>query len=113
MPLPQYVSLQQLLLLAYTVNNQFLDSARSITLDAFCNSWTVVNLGNIWVNVNGMLLKGYPVGHPELVGASTGATGNYGEVYKGLVQITDARNTPGSGTTDFNLLFIQKVYVFS
>jgi hypothetical protein len=67
-------------------------------------------MGDIWVNVNGILLKGYPVGHPELIGASMGATGNFGEIYRGLVQINSAESTPGSGTTEFYCIFIQKIY---
>lgn len=105
-----YLTLQQTPLLAYSINSQDIVTSESITLDPLCNSWTVINLGDVWVNVNGMLLKGYPIGHPELTGASIGATGNYGEVYKGLVQITSAQTTPGSGTTVFYCLFIQKVY---
>lgn len=105
-----YLTMAQLPLLAYSFNSQDVTGSESITLDPLCNSWTVTNLGDVWVTVNGILLKGYPAGQPGLVGASLGVTGNFGEVYRGLVQINSAQNTPGSGTTQFLCLFIQKVY---
>lgn len=107
-----YLSLQQLPLLAFSINSQDVYSSDSMTLDPFCNSWTVVNLGDVWVTVNGILLKGYPPGQPGLIGGSVGCTGNFGEVYKGLVQINSAETTSGSGTTQFYCVFIQKIYSF-
>jgi hypothetical protein len=105
-----FLNQSQLPLLVYSISQQPIYDSKSIVLDPFCNSWTVVNLGDVWVTVNGMLLKGYPVGHPELTGSSIGATGNYGEIYRGLVNVNSAESTTGSGTTEFFCLFIQKIY---
>jgi len=93
-------------------NTSIVDCAgpRSVPAGAYCNSWTVQNLGDIWVTVNGILLKGYPIGHPELTGAATGVSGNYGEVYQGNISIQSAQTTPGSGTTDFHCVVILKSY---
>jgi len=110
MAYPKLLTSQEIGFLGYSLNHQDITASKSITLDPFCNSWTVINMGDIWVTVNGILLKGYPIGHPELTGASMGATGNFGEIYKGLVQINSAQNAPGSGTTEFFCMFIQKCY---
>lgn len=109
---PTYLQLQQLSLLGYSINSQDIRKTTSCVIDPFCNSWTIVNIGDVWVTVNGTLVKGYPIGHPELTGASLSATGNFGEVYKGLVQVNEASTTPGSGTTVFHCIFIQKIYNF-
>lgn len=84
--------------------------SKSVPADPFCNSWIVQNIGDVWVTVNGILLKGYPIGHPELTGAAVGVTGNYGEIYQGNINVQSAETTPGSGTTDFHVLIIQKCY---
>jgi len=110
---PTYLTFQQLPLLAYGMNYQEITESTSCTIDPFCNSWTIINLGDIWVTVNGMLLKGYPPGHPELTGASTGQNGNFGEVFKGNISVQSAVTTAGSGTTQFLVLFMQKIYNLS
>lgn len=105
-----FVQLQQIPLLQYSISSQTLNNPGSVFYDPFCNSWTIVNLGDIWVTVNGILVKGHPVGHPDLTGSSIGAQGNYGEIYKGNIQVNSAQTTTGSGSTSFLLVFIQKVY---
>lgn len=108
-----FLGFQQIPFLAFTSTFQTLQLSTSCTIDPYCNSWTVVNLGDIWVTVNGILLKGFPPGHPELTGASTGVNGNYGEIFRGNVDVQSAQTTAGSGTTIFLCVFIQKVYVFN
>jgi hypothetical protein len=110
--LPNFLNFQQIPFLAFTTNFQELIGSTSCSIDPFCNAWEVINLGDIWVNVNGILLKGFPPGHPELTGASIGVAGQYGEIFKGNVNVQSAATTPGSGTTQFLCLFIQKTYVF-
>lgn len=106
----QFVTFNQLAFLGFFTAVQDAYDSKSFPADPFCNSWTVTNVGDIWVTVNGILLKGYPIGHPDLVGASVGVTGNYGEVYKGNINIQSAQTTTGSGTTVFHVIVIQKCY---
>ena len=107
---PTILQIHQVPFLAYSISHQDVTDSQSITLDPFCNSWTVINMGDVWVNVNGILLKGHPIGQPDLIGASLSATGNYGEIYKGLVNIQSAATTPGSGSTRMYCIIIQKTY---
>lgn len=100
----------QIAFLTFGVTMNEYSAPKSVVLDPLCNSWVVQNIGDIWVTVNGILLKGHPVGHPELTGAAVGVSGNYGEVFKGILNIQSAETTPGSGSTSFLVIVIQKIY---
>lgn len=106
----QFLTMNQIPFLAFNTAVYDAFDSKSIPADPFCNSWIVTNVGDIWVTVNGILLKGFPIGQPGLVGASIGVTGNYGEIYRGNINIQSAQTTAGSGTTQFHCIVIQKCY---
>ncbi len=83
----------------------------SIPIDAHLNSWVAHNQGNVWALVNGKLIKGYPVGHPELEGGAYGPTGNFGEIYRGRIDVLFSPNLANSGTTDPLISVVLKFYV--
>jgi hypothetical protein len=76
----------------------------SIPVSGLVNSWVAHNQGDVWAFVNRKLLKGYPLGHPELDGGAWGDNGNWGEIYTGRINVVfDPSKVVGSS--------IQLVYV--
>lgn len=65
---------------SYTVNTE-------IPVEQNCNAFTVINEGDGIAFVNGIELKPYPPGHPELTGEAVTVGGNIGEVYSGRIEI--------------------------
>lgn len=78
-----------------------------VTVDPDCNGWTAINNGDQLVRVNGIPLKPFPAGHPELTGAAVAIPGNLGELYKGRIWI--AFDDSLGGTNPW-VSIIQKFY---
>jgi hypothetical protein len=88
----------------YNIIGQSYFESQQVNPDPRCNGWTAVNKGATLCIVNGIELKPFPPGHPELSGESFGVTGNLGEVFTGRITLDI---TPGAGA---KLLLIQKFY---
>lgn len=94
---------------SYNIDVQTFNSSDQVIVDQRCNCWTAQNQGDVPAYVNGKLLKGFPLGHPELDGGSYGPTGNADEIYIGEIQITFAPGlVPGSSIQMVQV--IQKYY---
>jgi hypothetical protein len=81
---------------------------QEVVPDPRCNGWTAINKGDTLVIVNGIKLKPFPPGHPELSGESFGVQGNLGETYGGVISITFA-----AGGVAPEVMIIQKYYMNS
>ncbi len=77
-----------------------------ILVDARCNGWTAINTGDTLVTVNGIPLKPFPPGFPDLTGAAVAIPGNAGELFTGRIWIVFS-NTPGVNPL---VTIIQKYY---
>lgn len=92
--------------LSYDIISQSYTQGQEVKVDVRCNSWTAINTGDTLVRVNGIPLKPFPAGHPELTGAAIAVPGNIGEFYQGRIWIVfDA--TPGVSP---EVVIIQKYY---
>lgn len=92
----------------YNIIPQSFFAPQEVTPDSKCNGWTAINKGDTLVIVNGIKLKPFPPGHPELSGESFGVQGNLGEVYTGIISIVF--DATGGGVAP-EVLIIQKYYI--
>lgn len=72
---------------AYDIIAQSYNKGIEVRVDDYCNGWTAINTGDTLVFVNGIPLKPFPPGHPELTGAAIAIPGNLGECYRGRIFI--------------------------
>jgi len=84
---------------AYTTN-------QDILVEKNLNAFTVVNEGDGILFINGIELKPFPPGHPELTGEAVTIGGNLGEVYQGRIEL---RFTAGQVTP--KAVVIKKFYI--
>lgn len=75
----------------------------SVIVDPYCNSYTVINLGLTLALANGVPLNAGVPGTNN--GESVSFGGNYGEIFKGRIDI----NFPVGNTGE--VLVIQKIYL--
>jgi hypothetical protein len=91
----------------FNISGQVYRKAQRVPVDKCCNGWTVINKSDVEITVNGIPLKPFPAGHPELSGESFGVVGNIGEIYTGFIDIAFLTNP----TTYKDVVVIQKTYV--
>jgi hypothetical protein len=58
---------------------------KEVLVDSQCNAWSAINTGDTLVTVNGIPLKPFPPGHPELTGAAVAIPGNKNEFFRGRI----------------------------
>lgn len=88
----------------YDIIAQTYNQGGEILVDPHCNGWTAINVGDVGVTVNGIALKPFPPGHPELTGAAVAIPGNLGERFTGRIWIVF---DPGGAPS---VTIIQKFY---
>lgn len=91
---------------AYDIIANTYYASQEIRVDERCNGWTAINTGDTLVTVNGIPLKPFPPGHPELTGAAIAIPGNAGEFYRGRIWCV-FDNTPAVSP---QVTIIQKFY---
>lgn len=72
--------------LVYNLVNYTYASNQKITVDKYCNGFSVVNIGASNMNVNGIPLA--PPVAPALQGEAISFGGNIGELYDGRIEIS-------------------------
>lgn len=90
----------------YNIQGQAFRGSKQIAVPPKCNGWTAINKGADLVIVNGIPLKPYPPGHPELSGESLAVGGNIGEEYSGYIQADFA-----AAASDPLLVIVFKFYL--
>lgn len=93
-------------LLPYNILYQSIVANGDLTINEYCNSWTILNQGNEIITVNNAW-KIYPGTIGTNNGESESTGGNYLEVFKGVVTIAFA----GGGIP--LAVFAQKIYLFN
>lgn len=88
--------------LFYTIINSTFSANAKVEVDKLCNGFTVVNIGNTNMTVNGVPLA--PPIAPMLLGESTSFGGNRNEIFYGRIDIAF---TGGAG----RCIVSQKVYI--
>ena len=91
----------------YNIIGQSYYLGQEVKPDKNCNGWTAINKGDTLAWVNGVPLKPYPPGHPELSGESFGVSGNEQEVYDGRIKIVFDNSV---GTNPW-IVIVQKFYI--
>lgn len=92
--------------LQYDIIAQAYQQGIEVLVDPMCNGFTAINTGDTFAFVNGIPLKPYPPGHPELTGAAIAIPGNRMEFFTGRIWIVFAA-TPGVSP---EIVIIQKFY---
>jgi hypothetical protein len=90
----------------YDIIAQTYTKGVEVLVEEWCNGWTAINTGDTLVTVNGIPLKPFPPGHPELTGAAVAIPGNFGELFRGRIWIVFAA-LPGVAPS---VSIIQKFY---
>jgi hypothetical protein len=91
-------------LVQYNTSPIWVSEPGFVEVDENCNGWMAINKGSGVAYVNGVPLNPAPA--VGLSGESTGTSGNYGEVFKGSIQVKFAPNA-----NDNLVLFVQKFYI--
>ena len=95
----------------YNQAGQSYFDSQSVQVIPFCNGWVAINKGDTLVRVNGIPLKPYPPGHPELSGESYGVAGNLGEVFVGDNMVIQVVFDTAAGGVAPWVIIAQKFYL--
>lgn len=74
----------------FSFRTQTLTVGGQLTIDTNCCEILVVNQGDDAAYINGLLLKPYPTGFPQLVGSSFAVDCNDDEEYDGYLELVFA-----------------------
>lgn len=94
----------------YNFNAQEQRISGDVPLDSHCNSVLVINKGDTAAKINGITLKPFPPGFPNLSGESYSISGNKGEILKGNGGRLSVTFDALPGVTPL-VLIVQKYYV--
>lgn len=92
--------------LQYNIQGYSYTVSQDVPVENNLNGFTVINEGDGTAFVNGIELKPYPPGRPDLTGESVSVGGNLGELYRGRIEIKFA-----TGQLFPKVVVIKKYYI--